>query len=71
MLNLVRYVGQTIFIGDDIRIVVVGIKRNQVCLGIQAPREVTVHRSEIYERIQNGKNGSVDCEIDNGYTNYN
>ncbi len=70
MLNLARYVGQTILIGDDIRIVVVSIKRNQVCLGIQAPREITVHRSEIYERIQNEKNGSADYEIDEGYTHY-
>ncbi len=59
MLNLARYVGQTIIIGDDIRIVVVSIKRNQVCLGIEAPPDVSVHREEIYERIQNEK-GSIE-----------
>jgi carbon storage regulator len=64
MLNLARNVGQTIMIGDHIRIVVVAIKRNQVCLGIEAPQEVSVHRSEIYERIQNGKNLNFDLEIE-------
>jgi carbon storage regulator len=52
MLNLTRYVGQTILIGDDIRIVVVSIKHNRVCLGIEAPREIGVHREEIYVRIK-------------------
>lgn len=52
MLNLTRYVGQTIVIGDDIRIVVIKIKRNQVYFGIDAPKEISVHRAEIYERIQ-------------------
>ena len=67
MLNLARNVGQTIMIGDHIRIVVVAIKRNQVCLGIEAPQEVSVHRSEIYERIQNGKIFDLEVEIDDDY----
>lgn len=64
MLLLVRPVGKTIIIGDDIRITVVGIKRNQVRLGIEAPLDVPVHRSEIYDRIQDEKNGVSEVEIE-------
>ena len=52
MLVLSRKINQSIMIGDDIRIVVVGVDRDQVKLGIEAPRAVSVHRSEIYEEIQ-------------------
>ena len=52
MLVLSRKINQSIMIGDDIRIVVVGVDRDQVKLGIEAPRTVSVHRSEIYEEIQ-------------------
>jgi carbon storage regulator len=52
MLVLSRKINQSIMIGDDVRIVVVGVDRDQVKLGIEAPREVPVHRSEIYEEIQ-------------------
>lgn len=52
MLVLSRKVNQSIMIGDDIRIVVVGVDRDQVKVGIEAPRAVSVHRSEIYEEIQ-------------------
>ncbi|MDE2482985.1 MAG: carbon storage regulator CsrA [bacterium] len=52
MLVLSRKLNQSIMIGDDIRIVVVAVDRDQVKLGIEAPREVSVHRSEIYEEIQ-------------------
>jgi carbon storage regulator len=51
ILVLSRRLGETIVIGDDIRITVLGISGNQVRLGIAAPREVDVHRQEIYERI--------------------
>ncbi len=73
MLNLARNVGETIIIGDDIRIVVVAIKRNQVCLGIEAPLDVTIHREEIYTRIQNEKNGgfALEVEIDDDDYDYN
>ncbi len=51
MLVLSRKLNQSIMIGDDVRVVVVGIDRDQVKLGIEAPRDVPVHRTEIYEEI--------------------
>jgi len=58
MLTLTRRVGATIFIGDDVRLTVLGIKGNQVRIGIEAPDAVPVHREEIYDRIQAEKAGS-------------
>lgn len=52
MLVLSRRLGETLIIGDDIKITVLGISGNQVRLGIAAPKEVTVHREEVYLRIQ-------------------
>ncbi|WP_407733064.1 carbon storage regulator CsrA [Pseudomonas citronellolis] len=51
MLILTRRVGETICIGDDIEVVVLGVKGNQVRLGVTAPRDTEVHREEIYQRI--------------------
>jgi carbon storage regulator len=52
MLVLSRKLNQSIMIGDDVRIIVVSVERDQVKLGIEAPRDVSVHRSEVYEEIQ-------------------
>ena len=55
MLILTRRVGESLMIGDDVAVTVLGVKGNQVRLGVDAPREVAVHRQEIYERIQADK----------------
>lgn len=52
MLILTRRAGETVMIGSDVTITVLGVKGNQVRLGINAPKDVAVHREEIYERIQ-------------------
>ena len=60
MLILTRRIGETVMIGDDINITVLDVKGNQVRLGINAPREMGVHRKEVYERIQAEKEGEAD-----------
>ena len=58
MLILTRRIGETLIIGDDVNITVLGVKGNRVRLGINAPKDVSVHREEIYMRIQQEKQGS-------------
>lgn len=55
MLILTRRIGETIVVGDDIRLTVVSINGNQVRVGIDAPRDVAVHREEIFKRIASEK----------------
>ena len=65
MLILTRRVGESLMIGDDVNVTVLGIKGNQVRIGVNAPKEVPVHREEIYQRIQE-ENESNDHKVANG-----
>ena len=64
MLILTRRVGETLVIGDDVNVTVLGVRGNQVRLGVNAPKEVAVHREEIYQRIQK-ENDSDNSSSDN------
>lgn len=61
MLILTRRISETLMIGDDVTVTVLGVKGGQVRIGVNAPRDIAVHREEIYERIKQEKS------IDPGY----
>jgi carbon storage regulator len=66
MLILTRRLNESLMIGDEVKITVLGVKGSQVRLGIEAPRDVSVHREEIFERIlaEKNPNGSIENEAD-------
>ncbi|MFZ1325206.1 MAG: carbon storage regulator CsrA [Candidatus Contendobacter sp.] len=59
MLILTRRVGETLMIGDEVTVTVLGVKGNQVRIGVNAPKDIAVHREEIYERIKREQEGAA------------
>jgi len=62
MLILTRRVGETLIIGDEVSVTVLGVRGSQVRLGVNAPKDVSVHREEIYERIKKEREGDSGAE---------
>lgn len=63
MLILTRRVGETLMIGDEVTVTVLGVKGNQVRIGVNAPKDVSVHREEIYERIKREQDEGSSQEV--------
>ena len=63
MLILTRRVGETLVIGDEVTVTVLGVKGNQVRIGVNAPKEVSVHRQEIYDRIKQEQADAGDSDV--------
>jgi carbon storage regulator len=63
MLILTRRVGETLMIGDEVTVTVLGVKGNQVRIGVNAPKDVSVHREEIYERIKREQDEDSSQEV--------
>lgn len=62
MLILTRRVGESLIIGDDVTVTILGVKGNQIRIGIDAPKDVSVHREEIYQRIQQEREGGANSD---------
>lgn len=69
MLILTRRVGESVVIGEDVAVTVLGVKGNQIRIGINAPKNVTVHREEIFKRIHDETGGPSNEAVLNGHTN--
>jgi len=63
MLILTRRVGETLMVGDEVTVTVLGVKGNQVRIGVNAPKDVSVHREEIYQRIQREKMAHLEAAL--------